>query len=140
VESDGLPHGVYDRLIDDGVRRALATAPDRESDDRALERAEVPDRLAAYLHDRLRDHLRGVGDIDEQVAITRRVLDALDGADPTEVRQNPGDGGLADPLRVLTRVRSSLLPGQDPVPLPPVPLSASDLLVNAKDEPRLGDC
>jgi superfamily II DNA or RNA helicase len=40
---------------------------------------------------------------------------------------------------VLTRIGRPLLPGEEPPAHPLIPLSDSDLLVNARDEPRLGE-
>jgi superfamily II DNA or RNA helicase/HKD family nuclease len=46
---------------------------------------------------------------------------------------------LDEPPSVLTRVGRPLLPGETPPPLPLIPLSDSDLLVNAREEPRFGE-
>jgi superfamily II DNA or RNA helicase/HKD family nuclease len=123
-----LVDGVYDRLIDERLQAAIGDLVAREADDRALEDAELADRLAAYVHDRVRAHLRGVPDVADQLATVAELLRPL------------GDEHrVGAPPRVLTRVRPELLPGQEPTPLPIIPLSDSDLLVNGRDEPRLGD-
>jgi hypothetical protein len=132
-----LVPGVYERLVDDGTRRKLRSSPDSTAEERALLNAEAPDRLAAHVAERLRASLRRAGDLDEQVALTatQRLLELLDLADDEADRSL-----LLDvPASVLTRVGPPLLPGQSPPPFPLMPLSDSDLLVNAREESRLGE-
>ncbi len=134
--ADGeLVPGAYDRLVDRRLAVALRDLGALEADVRDLEDAEVPDRIAAHLHEHLRRELRRHPDRDDQLALARRVVAATSPSPDTE--DHPAE--LDDPLRLLTRVRPALLPGEEPDPLPLIPLSESDLLVNAKDEPRLGD-
>jgi superfamily II DNA or RNA helicase/HKD family nuclease len=142
MAEEQLASGAYDRLVDRELQRALAALADTEADERDLEDAEAPDRIADHLHAHLRRELRRAADLDAQLDIARRVVRAstteASTPDPSgPVAATPADPEL--PLRLLTRVRPPLLPGEEPFPLPPIPLSQSDLLVNARDEPRLGE-
>jgi superfamily II DNA or RNA helicase/HKD family nuclease len=130
-----LVAGVYERLVDRGIRRSLATLDGLTSDERELLAAEAPDRLADHLADRLVASLRRAGDLDAQLALTQRLLEVLDRAD----EDAGGSLMLEEPASVLTRVGRPLLPGEAAPPLPLIPLSDSDLLVNAREEPRLGE-
>jgi superfamily II DNA or RNA helicase/HKD family nuclease len=130
-----LVPGVYERLVDGELRRSLGAMPDLTGEERSLLLAEAPDRLADHVADRLRMSLRRAGDLEEQVTLTQRLLEELDLADDEADRSL-----LLDvPASVLTRVGPPLLPGQSPPPFPLIPLSDSDLLVNAREEPRLGE-
>ncbi len=130
-----LTAGAYDRLIDRELRATLDALAALEADERDVEPAEVPDRIAAHLHAHLRRTLRRHPEVADQLEVARRVV-AATSTSPEE----PTDPAVpAEPLRLLTRIRPPLLPGEQPPPLPPIPLSESDLLVNAHDEPRLGE-
>ena len=130
-----LVDGVYERLIDRATRRELRALAGASADERALLAAEAPDRLAAHVAQRLHATLRRINQPDEQVAMVQQVLAHLDAADADAERSLL----LEEPASLLTRVGPPLLPGEDRPPLPLIPLSDSDLLVNARDEPRLGE-
>ncbi|MCC5948221.1 MAG: DUF3427 domain-containing protein [Nitriliruptoraceae bacterium] len=130
-----LVSGVYERLIDQVTREGLAGLTDVTAEERALLAAEAPDRLAAHLAERLHATLRRAGDLGEQVALTQQLLGLLDAVDDATATSTL----LDEPATVLTRIGAPLLPGETPPPLPLIPLSDSDLLVNARDEPRFGD-
>jgi superfamily II DNA or RNA helicase len=128
-----LAAGVYERLVDRQLRADLAALDGASAEERALLEAEAPDRLAAHVAERLRSVLRASGDLAEQVAVTQRLLHHLDAADAR------GGVGLDEPARLLTRIGPPLLPGEVAPATPLIPLSDSDLLVNARDEPRVGE-
>jgi superfamily II DNA or RNA helicase/HKD family nuclease len=130
-----LVPGVYERLIDRATRRMLGSLPDMTAQERTLLAAEAPDRLAAHVAELLRATLRRAGDLAEQVAMVQVVLEHLDAVDAATDRSLL----LDEPASVLTRVGPQLLPGQSRPPVPLIPLSDSDLLVNAREEPRLGE-
>jgi superfamily II DNA or RNA helicase/HKD family nuclease len=131
-ESELVP-GVYARLVDLATRRTMEALSDATAQERALLAAEAPDRLAAHVSERLREVLRRTNDLDEQVALTQQLLANLNAAD--------ADPGLLldEPASLLTWIGPRLLPGETRPPLPLIPLSDSDLLVNAREEPRLGE-
>jgi len=70
---------------------------------------------------------------DRQLEVAAELLELLAGADPHHV------GLIAEPARVLTEIHEPLLPGMSRLPQPLVPLSSSDLLINAPDEPQIGE-
>jgi superfamily II DNA or RNA helicase/HKD family nuclease len=129
-----LVPGVYERLIDRGVSRELAALVGLTGDRRDLLAAEAPDLLARHVADRLRTILARTDSPEEQLALTQRLLGELDRADQADAALL-----LDEPTGVLTRVGPPLLPGEAPPALPLIPLSDSDLLVNAREEPRLGE-
>jgi hypothetical protein len=130
-----LVPGVYERLVDQATRRTLERLSELTAEERGLLEAEAPERLAGNVAERLHATLRRAGDLEEQVALAQRLLalldDADDGTDPSWL--------LDEPASVLTRIGRPLLPGEEPPAHPLIPLSDSDLLVNARDEPRLGE-
>jgi hypothetical protein len=130
-----LVPGLYERLVDRGGRRSLAALDGLTSDERELLGAEAPDRLADHLGDRLAASLRRAGDLDAQLALTQRLLEVLDRAD----EDAGGSLLLEEPASVVTRIGRPILPGETAPPLPLIPLSDSDLLVNAREESRLGE-
>jgi superfamily II DNA or RNA helicase/HKD family nuclease len=127
-----LVPGVYERLIDEATRRSLSARAGLTAEERELLAVEAPDRLTAHVADRLRRALRATNDVDEQVRLTQRVLAHIDVEDESSTR-------LEEPATVLTRLGPPLLPGEAPPPTPLIPLGDSDLLVNAREEPRLGE-
>jgi superfamily II DNA or RNA helicase/HKD family nuclease len=127
--------GVYERLVDRATRRSLTASSGMTAEERALLTAEAPDRLAAHVAERLHATLRRAGELDDQLALTQRLLGLLDEANAEADRALL----LDEPASVLTRVGRPLLPGETPPPLPLIPLSDSDLLVNAREEPRFGE-
>jgi superfamily II DNA or RNA helicase/HKD family nuclease len=130
-----LVPGVYERLVDLATRRTMETLSDATAQERALLAGEAPDRLAAHVADRLRATLRRTGELDDQIALTQQILADLDAVDTS------GDRSLRldEPASLLTWIGPELLPGEARPPLPLIPLSDSDLLVNAREEPRLGE-
>jgi superfamily II DNA or RNA helicase/HKD family nuclease len=135
VGEQELVPGVYERLVDRAIRQTLGVLRGVSAEERELVVAEAPDRLAAHVADRLRASLRRTNDLAEQIALVQRLLANLDAVD-----DGPGVSLLLDePASVLTRIGPTLLPGEAPPALPLIPLSDSDLLVNAREEPRLGE-
>src|SRR5262245_52052120 len=108
----------------DGLDRELV-------DTEALDAAEGPERLARHAMEELRRGLRdGELTADEQAGRINEFLAPL-GADADTI---------ALPSRVLRGIRSRSALG-DVVALPPlpaVPFSQSDLLVNAEGQPNIG--
>jgi phosphatidylserine/phosphatidylglycerophosphate/cardiolipin synthase-like enzyme len=117
------------------TRRNLDALSEVTGEERALLAAEAPDRLAAHVAERLRATLRRTSDLDEQIALVQHVLEQLDavdaGTDPSLL--------LDEPASLLTWIGPPLLPGEARPPQPLIPLSDSDLLVNGREEPRLGE-
>jgi superfamily II DNA or RNA helicase/HKD family nuclease len=130
-----LVPGVYERLVDRATRQTLQALSAATSEERVLLAAEAPDRLAAHVAEWLRATLRRTSDRDEQVALIQQILERLDVVDADSDRSLL----LDEPASLLTWIGPRLLPGEARPPLPLIPLSDSDLLVNAREEPRLGE-
>jgi superfamily II DNA or RNA helicase/HKD family nuclease len=130
-----LVPGVYERLVDRTTRTALEALADVTGEERALLAAEAPDRLAAHVAERLRATLLRTSDLDDQIALTQQILADLDAVEAVGNRSLR----LDEPASLLTWIGPQLLPGEARPPLPLIPLSDSDLLVNAREEPRLGE-
>lgn len=125
-----LVQGVYERVIDTDLQELLRQLDDAVAQRRTLEAAEAPVRLADHLRPLIERRLATL-DAEGQVELASRLLAVLSEED--------SPAGFAEPLSLLTAVHSPLLPGQDPPAHPTIPLSDSDLLVNGRGEPRLGE-
>ncbi len=126
-----MPLGRYERLIDSDVRRAIERLVDLEAENRPLDSSESADVLTRYLAGRVRRAL-STGEPNDHRVLIEALLDTLGAYE--------GDpASLVHPLQMLEAVQPKLLPGQDGIPEPLLPLSMSDLLVNAPNEPRFGE-
>ncbi len=130
-----LVPGVYERLVDRATRQTLEAMSDVTAEERALLAAEAPERLAAHVADRLYATLRRTSNLDEKIALVQQLLEHLEAADAAADRSLL----LDEPASLLTWLGPQLLPGETRPPRPLIPLSDSDLLVNAREEPRLGE-
>lgn len=150
MSEEVLKRGLYERLITNALDRALS-ALDPETYRTARESlddpAEAPLALARHVHTALLRSLRALGtpresaSVERQVELCNRLMDWLNAA--TEA---PGDGP-DERVRIPpeTLVALARLVGGPPPPgvaifpsRPSIPLSASDLLVNARGEPGVG--
>jgi hypothetical protein len=122
--------GVYERLVDRELRLIIDALRDLEAEERDLAVAEAPDRLASFLAGLVGKELRALPDLDQQIALVNALVEQL----PSGPHH-----ALPTPARLLTRLRRPLLPGEQAPAHPLIPLVQSDLLVNARDEPRLGE-
>jgi len=130
--SQGLPIGIYDRLVDADLARALSDLAPLHAELRDLDSSEADQVITQFIAQRLRAALRGM-DLEQQLRIAADLLDRLAGTDRRL------SASIAEPARVLTEIHEPLLPGMSRLPQPLVPLSASDLLINAPDEPQIGE-
>lgn len=126
-----LPVGRYERLVDSDLDRAIASLEDLSVSRRPLADEEAVDVLTRYLAGRVRGTLKRAGETD-RLPILQALLKALS---PFEGSGNE----LVVPANVLEAVEPQGLPGEKGLPAPLLPLAMSDLLVNAPDEPRLGE-
>lgn len=131
VDPSPLPAGRYERLIDEDLAHTIARLTDLQASNRPLDPSESADVLTRFLSGRVRSTL-GAGKPEEQLAITQALLTTL-------AQHDPSGSALREPPQVLESVQPRLLPGQDGMPAPLLPLAMSDLLVNAPNEPRFGE-
>ena len=133
-QDDDLPFGLYERLVTASLKaRLLQFDPtDTRISTQGLDPAEAHATLARHVEDVVARALRGVPQEDrlaKQAEVANEIIRLLDGdADLIEV-----------PSEQLRAIQASTgLPGSANAPVAPlVPLSASDLLVNARGEPSL---
>jgi superfamily II DNA or RNA helicase/HKD family nuclease len=134
-----LADGLYDLLITREVERKLSQLESsRRFDPDDLEPADAHLVLARHIAAVIREALRDVPDAEKpgkQAAITNEILRAAAEWLPKQIGE---DDYLAEPPKRLAAIYSiDGLKQQRPVS-PAIPLSQSDLLVNARGEPRIG--
>ncbi|HUP44137.1 MAG TPA: DUF3427 domain-containing protein [Thermoanaerobaculia bacterium] len=134
-----LPDGLYDLLITQAVARELSrVGSERRADTAELEPADSHLLLARHIAAVVREALRGVPDEERtlrQAQICNELLRSVTASLPAEV---DADDLIADPPRRLAAIYPfDPLRSRRPA-APEIPLSQSDLLVNARGEPRIG--
>ncbi|MEO8034579.1 MAG: DUF3427 domain-containing protein [Acidobacteriota bacterium] len=125
-----LADGLYDLLITATVERELADlSGDRRKDEEPLDPADADVLLASHVARAVRTALMAVSEKErphKQAEISNEILAAL----------------KADAVALPARRLASIYPMNplrpDPPRQPEIPLAQSDLLVNAKGEPRIG--
>jgi superfamily II DNA or RNA helicase/HKD family nuclease len=142
-----LPTGLYDSLITKGIAQDL---PDSESRDFETRRGHLDpgDSHIAFVR-----HLRTVlqralktlpdeGKIDRQADLCNRLIELIDAEMATGARSGELADRIASPVEALLALvpRTASMPGVSSIPeRPAIPLSTSDLLINARGEPSLGN-
>ena len=128
--------GLYDRLITEALDKLLEKEPTHRVD-RHLLKEEAYLHLANHIRSQVQGALQSLSNKpDQQAALINQLLstlvEAIPGA-PDDPILSPPEAlrAIGEPHPVLDD--SSVIPEQ-----PLIPLSASDLLVNARDEPRVG--
>lgn len=141
VADDGLPTGIYEELVTAAVKRALAPLPPERVEIGRLDPADAHDPLAQYLARLAARVLRAVGGesaerLAEQHRRVNQIVDQLVQLAPDLLSPDV----LVDEMSQLLAV---LPPAAGPSPprsidRPEVPLSRSALLMNGRDQPRIG--
>jgi superfamily II DNA or RNA helicase/HKD family nuclease len=134
-----LPDGLYDLLVTQAIQRELAQlGQDRRSDTEPLEPADSHLLLARHMAAVIRTALRAIPEEDRvqrQAQISNEILRALAASLPQSLAS---DDYVAEPPQLLAAVYPiDALKSRRPA-APEIPLGQSDLLVNARDEPRIG--
>jgi hypothetical protein len=125
--------GVYDQLMTRRLREFLDRQSGLRSSVDALEEADCPDYLARHLIRQIKSALRGLPNEDRQrrqVELANTLLEF--------VKVQRDDAAESDPIDPPGEVLRALYRGAAPPVPPSTPLSATTLLMNALDEPRLG--
>src|SRR4051812_31015113 len=127
--------GPRDHLVTRALERALNALDAEVLDQKALDSAEAPERLARHAMGELRVALDTEESADAQA---ERVNDLLRAVDRDVIGEL--DAEVALPARVLQgiRGRSPLGDVVERPPPPATPFSQSDLLVNAEGQPNVG--
>lgn len=134
-----LPNGLYDLLITEEVDKELSQLDaGRVPDTQFLPPADAHLILARYIAAITREALRGVPESERparQTEICNELLRSLVAELPKDVN---ADDFVAQPARRLAAIYSFDPLRQTRPASPQIPLAQSDLLVNARDEPRIG--
>ncbi|HEX9162381.1 MAG TPA: DUF3427 domain-containing protein [Thermoanaerobaculia bacterium] len=132
-----LPDGLYDLLVTQAIRREIEQlGSDRRADVEPLEPADSHLVLSRYIAAIVREALRAVPEnerADRQAEICNEIVRSMGTALPSEIDAN--DWIEQPPRRLAALYRFDPLRSARP-PSPEIPLSQSDLLVNARGEPR----
>jgi superfamily II DNA or RNA helicase/HKD family nuclease len=132
-----LPAGLYEVLVTEGLKARLDALTDAvPTDQRALQAAEAPDRIAWHLSHEIERALADVAEADRArvgIEVARALLDRL--GELVEI--DPSDFP-ANPATVLHAILGRLPDGSpEPVSQPLIPLLDTTLLTNAPGEPNL---
>lgn len=133
-----LAPGLYERLITEGLARALESLAPELVEQESLEKGAQHVLLARHVFQQVERGLQGLGeDAPRQVELVNRVLEVV----REYAKEDPGDGLVRAPAAALYGIgeADARIAGKVHIaPRPTIPLGASDLLVNAKNEPRVG--
>jgi superfamily II DNA or RNA helicase len=134
-----LPNGLYDLLITQEIDRELARlGSGRVADSEPLEPADANVLLARHIAAVVREALRGVPESErpaKQAEICNELLRSLASSLPEHVGS---DDLIHEPPRRLAAIYPFDALRNARPRAPEIPLSQSDLLVNARGEPRVG--
>jgi len=133
--------GLYEQLVTEGLMRLLAGLRPAQIAQSGLDAADAHVAVADHLRRLLERVLRAIPE-DERLARQVDISNALIAWIGSAIGVDPGnpDDKLVVPLAMLREVkpigRGAVFARDTPRPL--VPLSAADLLVNARGEPSMG--
>lgn len=132
-----LPNGLYDLLITREVEKHLQNlGSNRRAEDSELEKADAHVMLTRHVADVIRQALLTVPEADRparQAEICNEIIRSL-----SSMFRDGDDELVEPPPRRLAAVYPIDALRQKPPTQPHIPLSQSDLLVNARGEPRVG--
>lgn len=132
-----LTPGLYEVLMTEGLQARLAALADAlPTEQRALQAAEAPDRIAWHLSREIERALSDVGEADRArvgIEVTQALLDRL--GELIEVDPSVAPVGPATVLHAILGRRPDGSP--EPVAQPLIPLLDTTLLTNAPGEPNL---
>jgi hypothetical protein len=133
------PPGLYDHPLTEAEHQALATQLASLHQLEPLDPAEAPQRLARYLRQLSEIALAALPEAQrqqQQLALVNRIVAVLQEQAPKTI--TAGDR-LHPSARLLQELRAvPLLPGQEAITRPLIPLADGTLLINAPSEPSVG--
>jgi superfamily II DNA or RNA helicase/HKD family nuclease len=127
-------HGIYEALLDDFLRDALAQHPELRTVFGKIDSEEQPARYASFVAKVLEQALREESDPEKRLALCNRILG--------QVAEEPGRGHLemhrlvSAPRPVLLEITPSHY-GTSGIPRPQTPLSESSLFTGSDKGPQL---
>lgn len=133
-----LEPGLYEKLITRALEQILEQEFDEEFVERdPLDRGDAHVLIARHLYQKLTRFLGGLaGETEKQVELANRILQVVDDF----MEEHHKDAVVHPPqaLHAIGAPHPRLTEESATPPRPSIPLSSSDLLVNAKNEPRVG--
>jgi hypothetical protein len=137
-----LPRGVYEQLVTERLEATLRSMDPALVDRGPIDPGDAHEVLARHLGQLARRALRSTGGdgataLVRQVELANRIAEAITALAP----EATDDGDLVAESRDLLQaiVDRAEVPGPARFPArPEIPLSASALLVNGRDQPRIG--
>ncbi len=134
---EGLEAGLYEVLVTEGLRARLQDLAERlPTEQRRLQPAEAPDRIAWHLSREIERALNDVGESDRVrigIEVARALLDRLGELASADASARPVEPGTV--LHALLGRRPDGTP--DAIAEPLTPLLDTTLLTNAPGEPNL---
>jgi hypothetical protein len=130
-----VPHGIYEALLDEFLRDALAKQPELRTIFGKIDPEEQPARYASFVAKVLEQALREEIDPEKRLALCNHILG--------NVANESGRGHL-DRHRLIQDQKQILLEitpphyGRSGIPRPHTPLSESSLFTGSPQEPQLG--
>lgn len=138
-----LPPGLYERLVTRGLERRLSLISGERVDREGLDPADAHEVLARHLSVLVSRALRSAGgtdvtSIERQVRLANEIARAVEALTPAVSDEDDLVASTNDVLLALA-TPETLPAGASRFPdRPEVPLGSSALLVNARDQPRIG--
>lgn len=129
--------GLYEQLLTEALENLLNDhTPDHLVLREHLDPADAPYVLARHVQSKIEHALRGIKKAEAQATLINGLLDFIQEKIPELI-----DDPVVSPpqtLRAIYQPHTQLDGKAETLPQPLIPLSASDLLVNARREPRFG--
>jgi hypothetical protein len=137
-----LPPGIYERLVTTELHERLGLLDSILVDRGSLDAGDAHEILARHLGDLARRLLRAAGGEDatalvRQVDLANRMAQAITAIAPEVLGRGDFVSESRDVLQAIATSHSGPGPIRFPV-RPEIPLSVSALLVNGRDQPRIG--
>lgn len=129
-----IAHGIYEALIDEFLRDALAQRPELRTVFGKIDPEEQPAKHASFVAKVLEQALREEPDAEKRLALCNWILG--------HVANEPGRGHL-EKHRLISQQKPILLEITPPnygisgIPRPPTPLAESSLFTGSPQEPQL---
>jgi len=134
-----LSPGLHHRLLSESDHQDLVGQPKGLHAIQPLDPAEAPQRLARYMRQLSETALAALPEAQrqqQQLALVNQIVALLHQQAPAAI--SAGDQ-LHPSARLLQKLRAApLLPGQDLITRPLIPLADASLLINAPSEPSVG--
>lgn len=130
-----VAHGIYEALLDEYLRDALAERPELRTVFGKIDPEEQPTKYAAFVAKVLEQALREEADPEKRLALCNHILG--------HVANEPGRGHL-DKYRLIQDQKPLLLEitpphyGRSGIPRPHSPMAESSLFTGSPQEPQLG--